>query len=70
MRDLDEILGSDTDDKVNWLIAKLDDVDNRLHIIETNHLAHLETGMNEVKKRLYLISAVILTVLTGQNMVI
>ncbi len=68
-RPLDEVMGLDADEKLNYLVAKTYDIDNRLDVIENNHLHHIEMGMNEVKKRLYLISAVILSVLTGQNMV-
>tara|TARA_Y100000593_G_scaffold94859_1_gene196692 strand:+ start:10269 stop:10481 length:213 start_codon:yes stop_codon:yes gene_type:complete len=69
MTDLHEVLDLDTDGKLNYLVAKTYEIENRLDIIENNHLHHIELGMNEVKKRLYLISAVILSVLTGQNLV-
>ena len=69
MVDLHEVLELDADGKLNYLVAKTYEIENRLDVIENNHLHHIELGMNEVKKRLYLISAVILSVLTGQNMV-
>lgn len=69
MKDLDEVLGLDSDDKVNWLVAKVYEIDMRLEVMTDNHLAHIETGLTEVKRRLYIISGIIVTVLTGQNYV-
>ena len=69
MKDLDEVLEMDTDGKVNWLVAKTHQIDTRLDDMAHNHLVHIESGLADVKKRLYIISGIIVTVLTGQNYV-
>ena len=54
MSDLDEVLERDSDGKINWLVSKVNDIDTRVHTIETNHLFHMEKDMAMLRRGVYL----------------
>jgi len=47
--------------------GKIDDIDARLYLVETNHLHTIEEKINEIKNRLWLITGVLGTLITGLN---
>tara|TARA_R110000744_G_scaffold16494_1_gene45424 strand:+ start:176 stop:394 length:219 start_codon:yes stop_codon:yes gene_type:complete len=65
MSDLDEVLERDSDGKINWLVAKVNDIDTRVHTIETNHLFHIEKDMSMIRNGIYLLAIIGITYLTG-----
>ena len=65
MSDLDEVLERDSDGKINWLVAKVNDIDTRVHTIETNHLFHIEKDMSMIRNSIYLLGIIGITYLTG-----
>ena len=67
MKDLDEILESDQESKINWLIAELWEVKHVIKDIKSNHLVHINEDITMLKKKLYIITGIIITFFTGQN---
>ena len=67
MPDLDEVLDRNTDGKISWLVSKVYDMDNRISIIENNHLVHLELELKRITRILLLIIGIGGTILTGIN---
>jgi len=68
MRDLDEILGKSQDEKINWLVGEVYQIKHEITSIKTNHLYHLNNDISILKHRMYVIGALIVTFLTGQNL--
>lgn len=67
MSDLDEVLQRDTDGKINWLVSKVSDLDNRVHTIETNHLVHIEGEIKNLTKIVGIILTLGFSIITGIN---
>ena len=67
--DLDDVLQRDIDGKVTWLVSKVSQIDNRVEIIETNHLAHIESEIKRLTKTVSIIMAIGMTLMTGINFV-
>ena len=67
MEDLDEVLNRDMEGKINWLVSNVSNIENRVSIIESNHLTHIERDIQLIKKvgMIFITGAV--TVLTGIN---
>jgi len=65
MSDLDEVLERDSEGKINWLVSKVNDIDKRVHTIETNHLFHMEKDMLMLRRGVYILAAIGVTYLTG-----
>ena len=63
--DLDEVLERDSDGKINWLVSKVNDIDTRVHTIETNHLFHMEKDMAMLRKGVFILAGIGITYLTG-----
>jgi len=63
--DLDEVLGRDTDGKITWLVSEVSDLKTDMHIIKNNHLHHIEKDMATLKKGLITVASVVVTILTG-----
>jgi hypothetical protein len=69
MSDLDEVLQRDIEGKVTWLVSKVNEIDNRVEIIETNHLTHIEQEIKGLTKTVSIIMAIGMTLMTGINFV-
>jgi len=67
MTDLDDVLQRDMEGKVTWLVSTVNDIDQRVEKIETNHLAHIEKEFILLRKAIVIIAGVGLTLLTGMN---
>jgi len=67
MSDLDDVLQRDTDGKVTWLVSKVNDLDNRVETIETNHLVHIESEIKRLGKVVGIILTIGFSVITGIN---
>jgi len=50
--------------------TKLEAINDRLEHIEDSHLVVLESKISDIRTRLYLITGVILTVITGENILL
>lgn len=68
MDDLDEILEKDVDQKINWLISQVYDLRYEVSTIKNNHLAHIDMDISDLKRKVYIVGSVIVTFLTGQNL--
>lgn len=69
MSELDDVLQRDMEGKVNWLVSKVNDIENRVKNIEVNHLAHIENEVKKLTKSVSIILTIGLSVLTGINFV-
>ena len=67
MKDLDEILNKDQESKINWIVGEIYYLKQELKTIKTNHLHHINEDIIMLKKKLYFITGLIVTFLTGQN---
>tara|TARA_R100001198_G_C5222649_1_gene204280 strand:+ start:1182 stop:1391 length:210 start_codon:yes stop_codon:yes gene_type:complete len=67
MDDLDEVLNRDIEGKINWLVSNVNNIENRVSIIESNHLTHIEKDIQLIKKYGMMAITVAVTVLTGIN---
>ena len=67
MKDLDEILNKDQESKINWIVGELYYLKQEIRNIKSNHLHHINEDILVLKKKLYIISGVNITFLTGQN---
>jgi len=67
MKDLDDILESDQETKINWLIAEIWEIKHVVKDIKSNHLFHINKDIVMLKKKMYIISGIIITFMTGQN---
>ena len=52
--DIDEVLSRDTEGKLNWLVGEVTEIKQDVSVIKNNHLAHIESDMNLIKKVLSL----------------
>ena len=64
MEDLDEVLNRDIEGKINWLVSNVNNIENRVSIIESNHI---EKDIQLIKKYGMMAITVAVTVLTGIN---
>jgi|TARA_B100000131_G_scaffold320896_2_gene370180 hypothetical protein len=69
MSDLDDVLQRDLEGKVTWLVSKVSEIDNRVEVIETNHLTHIEKELKSLTKTVSIIMAIGMTLMTGINFV-
>ena len=67
MDDLDEVLNRDMEGKINWLVSNVSSIENRVSIIESNHLTHIERDIQLIKKVGMMVITGAVTVLTGIN---
>ena len=67
MEDLDEVLNRDMEGKINWLVSNVSSIENRVSIIESNHLTHIERDIQLIKKVGMMVITGAVTVLTGIN---
>lgn len=67
MDDLDEVLNRDMEGKINWLVSNVSSIENRVSIIESNHLTHIEKDIQLIKKVGMIFITAAVTVLTGIN---
>lgn len=67
MRDLDEILEKTQKEKINWLVGEVYLMKHEIKTIKNNHLSHINEDITSLKYRVYVIGALIVTFLTGQN---
>jgi tetrahydromethanopterin S-methyltransferase subunit G len=65
--ELDDVLQRDLEGKVTWLVSTVNDIDNRVENIESNHLTHIEKEIGLLRKGILIIAGIGLTVLTGMN---
>ena len=68
MKDLDEILNKDQESKINWLVGEMYYLKQEIKTIKTNHLHHINEDIVMLKRKLYIISGIIISFLTGQNL--
>ena len=59
-RPLDEVMGLDADEKLNYLVAKTYDIDNRLDVIENNHLQHMQKDIDRIGKVIWTVAIMVL----------
>ena len=64
---LDEVLNRDMEGKINWLVSNVSSIENRVSIIESNHLTHIERDIQLIKKVGMMVITGAVTVLTGIN---
>tara|TARA_R100000773_G_scaffold44146_1_gene44270 strand:- start:11662 stop:11871 length:210 start_codon:yes stop_codon:yes gene_type:complete len=67
MEDLDEVLNRDIEGKINWLVSNVSNIENRVSIIESNHLTHIEKDIQLIKKVGMMVITAAVTILTGIN---
>ena len=67
MRDLDEVLEKTQKEKINWLVGEVYLMKHEIKTIKNNHLNHINKDILTLQKKFYVISALIVTFLTGQN---
>ena len=67
MEDLDEVLNRDMEGKINWLVSNVSSIENRVSIIESNHLKHIERDIQLIKKVGMMVITGAVTVLTVIN---
>jgi hypothetical protein len=65
--DLDEVLQRDAEGKINWLVSKVNHLDNRVETIETNHLVHIEGEIKGLAQKVSIILAIGFSIMTGIN---
>ena len=63
--DLDNVLGRNSDGKLNWLVSEITDIKQDISIIKNNHLHHIEKDMATMKKVLGGVIAFLITAFTG-----
>jgi hypothetical protein len=68
LKDLDEIMSKDQEAKINWLIGEVYHIKQNIKTIKSNHLHHINEELGYIKRKLYLVSGIIITILTGQNL--
>ena len=68
MRDLDEVLEKTQKEKINWLVGEVYLMKHEIRTIKNNHLSHMNEDIVSLQKRVYIIGALIITFLTGQNL--
>jgi hypothetical protein len=68
MKDLDEILNKDQESKINWLVGEMYYLKQEIKTIKSNHLHHINEDIVMLKRKLYIISGIIVSFLTGQNL--
>ena len=67
---LEDALNGDLDEKVNWLINSQVETNKDIDSIKNNHLSHIETDMALIKSRIWWMTAFIISVVTGQNVML
>ena len=70
MRDLDEVLEKTQKEKINWLVGEVYLMKHEIRTIKNNHLSHMNEDIVSLQKRVYIIGALIITFLTGQNLLL
>ena len=67
---LEEALNGDLEEKVNWLINSQVETTKDIENIKDNHLSHIETDMGLIKQRIWWMTPFIISVVTGQNVML
>jgi|TARA_R100000084_G_C4532724_1_gene91917 hypothetical protein len=67
---LEDALNGDLDEKVNWLISNQVSTNKDIEAIKNNHLSHIENDMATLKQRIWWMTAFIISVVTGQNVML
>lgn len=63
--DIDEVLGRDTEGKLNWLVGEVTEMKQDIHTIKSNHLFHIEKDMNTMKQILKTVIGFLVVAFTG-----
>jgi len=63
--DIDEVLGRDTEGKLNWLVGEVTEMKQDINTIKTNHLFHIERDMNTMKQILKTVIGFLVLTFTG-----
>ena len=63
----DEILEKTHKEKINWLVGEVYLMKHEIKTIKNNHRSHINEDITSLKYRVYVIGALIVTFLTGQN---
>ena len=61
MRDLDEILEKTQKEKINWLVGEVYLMKHEIKTIKNNHLNHMNEDIKNLRYRVYVIGALIVT---------
>ena len=67
---LEDALNGDLEEKANWLINSQVETTKDIESIKDNHLSHIETDMALIKQRIWWMTAFIISVVTGQNVML
>ena len=67
---LEDALNGNLDEKVNWLISNQVSTNKDIEAIKNNHLSHIENDMAALKQRIWWMTAFIISVVTGQNVML
>ena len=67
---LEDALNGDLEEKVNWLINSQVETTKDIENIKDNHLSHIETDMALIKQRIWRMTAFIISVVTGKNVML
>ena len=67
---LEDALNGDLEEKVNWLINSQVETTKDIENIKDNHLSHIETDMALIIQRIWWMTAFIISVVTGQNVML
>ena len=63
--DIDEVLGRDTEGKLNWLVGEVTEMKQDINTIKSNHLFHIEKDMNTMKQILKTVIGFLVVAFTG-----
>ena len=63
--DIDEVLSRDTEGKLNWLVGEVTEIKQDVSVIKNNHLTHIESDMNLIKRVLGAVVVFLIAAFTG-----
>ena len=70
VNELEELFTKDEEEKINWLISKVYDLTQEVNAIKENHLAHIDKDIKYLHTKLYIVTGAVVTILTGQNLLL
>ena len=63
--DIDDVLSRDTEGKLNWLVGEVTEMKQDVSVIKNNHLTHIESDMNLIKRVLSGVVVFLIAAFTG-----
>lgn len=70
VNELEELFKKDDEEKTNWLISKVYELTQDVKSIKENHLAHIDKDIKYLHNKLYIVTGAVITILTGQNLLL